>query len=274
SLSCDVLLADPSAGGDTLLYTLDFSTVSVTSVGGSEGPALFTGTETGLGNFGATSNVFEALTAVVSLQSDTSVYLYGVNDAAAGTVPSNDLALLAGTYAASDFASSGGAVSGEQGLVELSFTSITISAPFAGAAMGANFCGGGINSTGAPAILSAVGSTVAGDNDVLFDVTQAPAGSVGILLASTTQGAGITVGSGELCLKGNIGRYVAPGQLRGIDPVGSSRLRIDTSMIPSATGMMSATAGDTLAFQFWYRDVQPSGQSTSNLTQGVQITFQ
>jgi hypothetical protein len=79
------------------------------------------------------------------------------------------------------------------------------------ASVGSAYCHPAIaNSTGAPAVLSARGSTLVAQNDLLLQVQALPAGSFGFFLASRTQGLVAQPGNsvGVLCLGGAIGRYV------------------------------------------------------------------
>ena len=44
-------------------------------------------------------------------------------------------------------------------------------------------------------------------------------------------------------------------------------------MIPTPTGAVAASAGDTYSFQTWFRDSSPAGP-TSNFTNGLEILFE
>jgi len=76
-----------------------------------------------------------------------------------------------------------------------------------------------------------------------------------------------------LCLGGNIGRFVGPGQVLDSGADGRFELDLDLSALPQPSGSVAAMAGQSWSFQAWHRDTQPSGQATSNFTEGVELTF-
>jgi hypothetical protein len=123
-------------------------------------------------------------------------------------------------------------------------------------------------------VLSARGSTLVAQNDLLLQVQALPAGSFGFFLASRTQGLVAQPGNsvGILCLGGAIGRYVGPGQIQSSGMAGSFQLTLDLTRTPTPAGLVAVAPGESWNFQAWYRD-SLGGTSTSNFTQGLAVTF-
>ena len=151
----------------------------------------------------------------------------------------------------------------------------------AGAAPHGTCSGGGLgtaycdpansNSTGQPALISASGSAVAADNDVLLSAAQLPASQFGYFVNAQAQGLVQPPGSqGNLCLSGGIGRYNAFVLNSGA--TGEFSLQLDLTNTPTPGGPVSVQAGESWYFQAWYRDVNPT--PTNNFTNGVCILFQ
>lgn len=138
-----------------------------------------------------------------------------------------------------------------------------------------SYCGPApVNSTGQPGVMSASGSQLASANDLTLVASDLPPNQFGIFLTSRTRGFVPGVGgtsNGNLCLTGNIGRFVGPGQILPTGVVGSFSLAVDLTALPQGSGTVAAVAGDTWDFQAWYRDGMGLG---SNLTDGLEIVFQ
>lgn len=140
--------------------------------------------------------------------------------------------------------------------------------------IGTPYCVANANSTGVAGVLSADGSTVVTMNDVTLTAGSLPVNAFGFFIASSTQGFVQNPGGsfGNLCVFGDIGRYVGPGQIQTSGPGGTFSLMIDLNSIPQPMGPVSATAGDSWNFQTWYRDVGPMGAG-SNFTNGLEVLF-
>ncbi|QDV09583.1 Legume lectin domain protein [Planctomycetes bacterium Poly30] len=137
--------------------------------------------------------------------------------------------------------------------------------------LGQSYCGPAeLNSTGLPATIRARGSENVMDNDFMLDVEQLPTNSFGYCLGSRTQGFAVAPGgsSGNLCLGGTIGRFVAQAQNSGAS--GTFNITVDLANMPSP--LSSVTVGETWNFQAWFRDFQLF--VTSNFSDGVSVTFQ
>ena len=139
-----------------------------------------------------------------------------------------------------------------------------------GAPLGTNYCQAAVNSTGGPARMSASGSNIVADNDLVLRALGLPPNSFGFFLASTDQGFVAAPGGsqGNLCLGGAIGRYVGPGQIQNSGAGGTISLAIDNMQVPQPTGSVAIVAGETWNFQLWSRDI-----SGSNFTDGYEVTF-
>ncbi|MEM9802402.1 MAG: hypothetical protein AAGA20_18890 [Planctomycetota bacterium] len=138
--------------------------------------------------------------------------------------------------------------------------------------IGANYCGPSvINSSGSPAVMSAIGSTTVADNDVTIRASDLPIGAFGYFITSQTQGFNANPGGsqGNICLTGNVGRYAA--SILNSGPLGEFELPIDLAQMPTIPNQ-AVFAGQTWNFQAWFRDANP--QVTSNFTDGLAITFQ
>ena len=128
------------------------------------------------------------------------------------------------------------------------------------------------NSTGEPAIIQATGSNVASENDVVLYARQLPPNQFGYFLNGTQPGYVANPGGsrGDLCLGGTLGRYI--GQVQFSGTLGEMSISLDLMNTPTSSGHVAILSGETWRFQCWFRDNHP--QPTSNLTDGVRVTFQ
>ena len=132
-----------------------------------------------------------------------------------------------------------------------------------------------LNSTGASGKMAATGSPFPEDNAVTLTASSLPVNAFGFFITSMAQGFVVGPGGsdGDLCLGGDIGRYVGAGQIQSSDAAGTFSLSIDVTVIPTPTGFTSASAGQTWNFQAWHRDSEPM-MATSNFTEGLALTFE
>lgn len=162
---------------------------------------------------------------------------------------------------------------GTTGLI--SIEDVTYCAAVWGPGLGSNYCGPAEpNSTGQPGLMNATGSSFAIAQNVTLRAEQLPVDQFGFFLTSMSQGFVSQPGGsqGNLCLSGSVGRFTAPGQLMNSGPTGAFELKLDLSQIPTPTGTTSVLSGETWNFQAWTRDTV-AGVSTSNLTEGLELTF-
>lgn len=132
-----------------------------------------------------------------------------------------------------------------------------------------------LNSAGRPGITRATGSSSVLDDDVTLLVSDAPPGQFGIFLVSRTPGfvPGAGGSEGILCLGGNIGRFVGPGQIQATDATGEVTLPISLGQIPQGFFFDSVAPGERWYFQFWHRDVGAGGP-TSNYAAAAKVDFE
>jgi CotH kinase protein/Lamin Tail Domain len=134
---------------------------------------------------------------------------------------------------------------------------------------GQNYCASTANSTGAEALLSASGSLVVAENDLSFFAAPLPAGQLGYLMMSDTQGNLPAFGGGQgvLCLGSPLVRFSE--SLKGTGAGDFVAFKVDLNDLPQGTVVLP---GQTWNFQFWYRDVNPG--LTSNTSNGLALTFE
>ncbi len=140
---------------------------------------------------------------------------------------------------------------------------------------GTNYCSPAVaNSTGASGAISATGSATVATNNLSLQASSLPLNAFGFFLTSRTQGSVNQPGGsqGVLCLGGQIGRYVGPGQIKNSGATGSFSLALNLPTTPTPTGPVAVVAGETWNFQCWYRDAV-GGSATSNFTNGLSVVF-
>jgi hypothetical protein len=130
------------------------------------------------------------------------------------------------------------------------------------------------NSTGLEGELEAIGTSVVSIDNVTLLASNLPTGVAVLPLASAMSGPPVNPpgSQGTLCLSGAIGRFVGPGQVRQSSSLGTASLQLGLDSIPTPTGLIHVTAGQTYFFQAWHRDANPG--ATSNFTSAVEMMFQ
>ncbi|MFT7074394.1 MAG: hypothetical protein ACJA0P_000393 [Planctomycetota bacterium] len=142
-------------------------------------------------------------------------------------------------------------------------------------AIGTNYCVANPTSLGTPAMMSASGSPSIAANDLTLMGSGLPQNSFSFFITSLTPALVMNPGgsSGNLCLSGNVGRYVGPGEIQQAGASGTISLAIDLTRIPQPNGFVPVVAGETWNFQAWFRDTDSSGSPTSNFTDGLAVSF-
>ena len=137
------------------------------------------------------------------------------------------------------------------------------------------YCGSNVNSTGFVGEMSAYGSPLVDRNKLTVTASSLPPGTVGFFLVSQDRGQVNQPGGslGNLCLSGEIGRYIGPGQVMAATAAGTISLNVDLTAFPSPTGPVAGTPGSSWHLPLWHRD-SVSGQVTSNLTRGLELTLE
>ena len=141
--------------------------------------------------------------------------------------------------------------------------------------VGTNYCTANNNSTGQTGLISGSGSASIAANNLTVEASRLPNNAFGFFITSLTQGNTPNPGgsAGVLCLGGQIGRYVGPGQIKNTGSTGAFELLLNLNSIPTPSGSVPAVVGQTRNFQAWHRDVS-GGTATSNFTNGLAVTFQ
>ncbi|MFT5051456.1 MAG: hypothetical protein ACI8QZ_002874 [Chlamydiales bacterium] len=131
-------------------------------------------------------------------------------------------------------------------------------------ALGSNYCTSTPNSSGNPAVISASGSTVIGDNYLNLRVDDAPPSKFGIFFFGQNQ-IMAPLGQGFLC--------IGSPQLRLplVRTCASGAVQF-SPQLPSLPQGTMVSPGSTWSFQFWFRDQNPN--VTTNTSDGIEITFQ
>ncbi|QDV08000.1 FG-GAP repeat protein [Planctomycetes bacterium Poly30] len=144
------------------------------------------------------------------------------------------------------------------------------------ARFGEGYCGpAALNSSGAYGAMSAAGSKVIADNDVVLVAERLPALTFGFFLVAPGDGFVVAAGGsqGNLCLGGRIGRLNrGPAEIFRTNTSGEASRTLNVLDVPTPTGSEALLPGDTRYFQAWFRDAQPT--VTSNFTAGLRIQFE
>ncbi len=129
--------------------------------------------------------------------------------------------------------------------------------------LGTTYCTAGLNSTGAPAAISASGSASVAANDLLLSAEPVP-NQPGIFFYGPQQ-TSVPFGNGTLCIAGQIGR------LDVVNATGNvMTFLLDNTSPPSAATQI--TAGSTWNFQAWFRD-PAAGGAFFDLSDGLSVVF-
>ncbi|MDF1837467.1 MAG: hypothetical protein P1V35_06355 [Planctomycetota bacterium] len=126
------------------------------------------------------------------------------------------------------------------------------------------------NSSGQVGQLEAFGATDADEGYLVLQASSLPVGEASyyILADQTTAPQPLGSGLGTLCLGGQGHRW--RDSFAWIPAGGTTQFAFEPSQVPVPGGVQ---AGETWNFQLWHRD-QSGGQSTSNTTEAIGITFQ
>jgi hypothetical protein len=136
--------------------------------------------------------------------------------------------------------------------------------PGASLSLGQRHCSTLPNSTGAPAVITAKGSTSIAANDLVLYAQPVPDGmGVFIYGLNRTQ---IPFGNGRLCVGGNTQLLVPPTLGQG----GVLEHALDYTIPPSTSGTI--TAGSTWSFQAMFRD-PAAGGAFFNTSDAVELQF-
>lgn len=122
------------------------------------------------------------------------------------------------------------------------------------------------NSIGVGASLEGTGTDGIANDDLVFEASQLPPGTTGLLTVGTSAvngGIGAPFGDGLRCVGGNVVRL----GVRVADAIGGAEWG------PGYVAQQGWSVGDTRYFQAWYRNNAGPCGTGSNLTNGLQVTF-
>jgi hypothetical protein len=139
------------------------------------------------------------------------------------------------------------------------------------AQLGLPYCDVRPNSTGAPSVTSASGSSDVLDDDFTLHCTGLPPQALGQFLVGRGEAylPGLAGGIGVLCIGGPIGRITPAVQA---DATGTVALALDLGSVPHPSMPYAVVNGDTLRFQLWHRDTVGGGAS-SNTSRALRVAF-
>ncbi len=132
---------------------------------------------------------------------------------------------------------------------------------------GVNYCIGGMNSTGIPARVTTFGSAVVSNNDLGLAVSGSLPNGLGLFFYGPTP-LMTAFGDGFRCIGGTTKRLF-PALVA--DNNGAAQLLLDQTAPPL---VMDAIPGDTLHFQWWYRDPLGPGSTGFNLSDATRVVLQ
>ena len=127
-----------------------------------------------------------------------------------------------------------------------------------------NYCASSINSTGVGAQIDYAGTTLVSANDFQLSTYGCPGNQVGIFYYGPNE-TSQAFGNGTRCVSGNTTRL----PIISTDLFGFAVYPLDLTNLPPGGGIQ---AGDTVKFQFWYRD-PAAGGAAFNLSNGLSATF-
>ncbi|MEL6431862.1 MAG: VCBS repeat-containing protein, partial [Planctomycetota bacterium] len=128
------------------------------------------------------------------------------------------------------------------------------------------------NTTGETGRLRASGSAQVSDGSLVLTADRLPPSTFGLFVTGTVPTSNPIANSvGLLCVGGQIGRFVQPGQIQATNAAGEVSLDVDPGALPAGGTVISAAPGATHYFQLWHRDFDAGGAPTSNLTSAVAV---
>ncbi|MFT5734899.1 MAG: glucose/arabinose dehydrogenase [Planctomycetota bacterium] len=135
-----------------------------------------------------------------------------------------------------------------------------------------NYCTAVAGSTGVPAVITGNGSTSIAANDFSLSAGGVPSNTIGLFFYGPEQTSSPS-GLGNLCIAGNSSRpLVRIYPAVQSDILGSAFMSIDFTAPNQSMGVGAINPGDTLNFQFWFRDNQ-GGAPSWNFTNGLSALF-
>lgn len=142
-----------------------------------------------------------------------------------------------------------------------------------GCAAFVNYCTAVPNSTGFIGQSGATGSSFISANNVSITASSLPPNQFASMIYAFSPGftPGAGNGPGNLCIGAPQVRFT--GSVQSTGNAGTASYMLDLTALPTNFTTMPAQSGQPYYFQWWHRDVSPSGQAISNFTNGLRATF-
>lgn len=136
-----------------------------------------------------------------------------------------------------------------------------------------NYCTAVPNSTGMIGRSGASGTPFISANDAAITASDLPPNQFASLIYSLSSGftPGAGNGPGNLCIGAPQIRFTDSVQSTGGS--GTTSYALDLAALPTNISTTPAQSGQPYYFQWWHRDVSPTGQAISNFTNGLRATF-
>jgi choice-of-anchor B domain-containing protein len=127
-----------------------------------------------------------------------------------------------------------------------------------------NYCLVNPNSSGFPALISYTGTLTIANNDFGLTADQCPSNQFGIFFYGPSQ-TETPFGNGFMCINGGVKRF----PVTSTDVFGQASFTVDFTNLPAGDQI---DPGETVNFQFWFRDPMGGG-AAFNLTNGLEVQF-
>ena len=131
------------------------------------------------------------------------------------------------------------------------------------------FCPTTPHSSGAGAVLTAIGSQSITRNDLRLSVVKNVPNNFGLAFYGPTAQSPVPFGDGQRCVSAPLSRIMPAVPST---PGGNATVTLDFTQGPLASGASQVVAGSTWHFQFWLRDT-PAGGSGFTASSGLSLTF-
>ena len=136
--------------------------------------------------------------------------------------------------------------------------------------LGANFCVGTTNSSGASASIAGSGSSVLSEETLTLTASGLPAGATGLFcFGPMALSGGAMLGNGAFCAGGMVARMQPPAMAAMGATIASRAFDFGADYASNPAIAVGATAN----FQFWFRDPMGGG-AFSNSSDGWQVTWE
>ena len=135
-----------------------------------------------------------------------------------------------------------------------------------------NYCTAVAGSSGVPAVITAGGSPSISTNNFSLSFGAVPSNTIGLFFYGPAQGMNAS-GMGNICVAGDATRpIIRLYPAVQADVLGSGFTVLDFTAPNQSMGPGAINAGDTLNFQFWFRD-NMAGTPSWNFTDAVSVLF-